>query len=286
MDMQAVFTTVVYPEIGTVLLALLPWLFGGGALLMVGRRYIAGQPGATYGESISAVILGGALAVLAQAFIYHFASLVMGGRTAACLIAWLLAFLVGLLIFVLAIKVICRLSFAKAFLAWLPLLAVQVFQAGLVAWVVLMFQCAQGMADTANCGSNLSAMSRAIPVYRAEHDGNWPANLQALRAVKVDDAPVESLFCPSVRGGRRPAGRTCDYFYFPPGPDAGPRTIVVCDLGGNHRDGSRNVLRADGAFGSMSAAEFQAEMAKPANAAFAAALRRAEAEGGGNSVPR
>jgi hypothetical protein len=276
--------TVMDPEIGTLLAMLLPlliWLFGGGGLLLVGRRFIARQPGATYWQSVIAVILGGVLAVPAQAFIYHIASWLMGGRTAACLVAGLLAFLAGVLIFVLAIKSICRLSFAKAFLAWLPLLAVQVIQAGLVGLVILMFQYAEGIAERSNCGSNLAAMSRAIPVYKAEHDGNWPADLQSLRAVKVDDAPVESLFCPSVRGDRRPAGRTCDYFYCPPPSNAAPLTIIACDFGGNHGDGSRNVLFADGTFRPMSAGAFQAELADPTNAAFAAALLQVEPSAGG-----
>jgi len=258
------------------LIAIVASVFGGGALLLVGRRVIAKQPGARYVESVATVILGGFIAVPAQTFVYYVASLVMGGQTVACLGAGLLAFLVGLLVFVLTIKCICRLSFAKAFLAWLPLLAVQVVQAAVVALLVLMLQHAQLLADRTNCMSNLAAMSRAIVAYKAEHDGNWPADIPAMRTAKLDDAPLGSLLCSCVDDPGRPVGRTVDYFYKPPESDDAGGAIVACDFGNNHRDGSRNVLFADGTFGPMSAAAFQVELAQPANADFAKALRQAE----------
>ena len=87
----------------------------------------------------------------------------------------------------------------------------------------------------------------------------------------------KELICPCVRSDSRPAGRKYDYFYFPPSP-GGNQTMVVCDYGNNHRDGSRNVVFADGSVRRLSPADFQAELADPANAAFAEALRQAEGE--------
>jgi len=84
------------------------------------------------------------------------------------------------------------------------------------------------------------------------------------------------LSCPNVRGRSRPAGRTCDYFYFPPKSARYTDTIVACDFAGNHSDGYRSVLFVAGYVKPMKPAEFQAELAKPVNAAFAKALRQAE----------
>ncbi len=89
--------------------------------------------------------------------------------------------------------------------------------------------------------------------------------------------PRKMLQCPSAGGNRR-----CDYFYLPPSADpaedpAGlPRYLLAaCDLRGNHRN-VRNVMYAAGNVRKLSEAAFQAELAKPINAAFAAALKKAE----------
>ena len=64
--------------------------------------------------------------------------------------------------------------------------------------------------------------------------------------------------------------------------DVSPSAMVACDYIDNHLDmgasrSGRNVLTFDGAVRWMGEAEFQAQLAQPQNAAFAAALREAEA---------
>ena len=108
----------------------------------------------------------------------------------------------------------------------------------------------------------------------------WPAWFKAYWSSSKTSATSPAWITCTASSGSRPAGRTYDYFYFPPKSDADPMTIVACDIGGNHRDGSRNVLRAAGSVHRMSAGEFQAALADPANAAFAAALLQVETSAG------
>ena len=90
--------------------------------------------------------------------------------------------------------------------------------------------------------------------------------------------------------------RRCDYFYLPPKglmglggdgaetrPAAPPDALMLCDYEGNH-EGCRNVAFATCRVKHLTEAEFQAALAKPVNAAFAAALKKAEA-GAVDSLP-
>ena len=52
-------------------------------------------------------------------------------------------------------------------------------------------------------------------------------------------------------------------------------TIIACDLKSNHKEG-RNVLHLQGSVAWRTEAAFQSELAQPHNAAFAAALKKAE----------
>lgn len=270
------------------LAGLATWLFGGGALLFVGGRYIVKSPKATYWRSVGTAVLAGlaslAVVTLVVAVAAGLLNLHVGGPgdllvvVASCVVGPV----GGLLVTWLIIKAMFAISFGKAILAWLPTLAMAIVASPIIGFLAAVLvpalQQAQELTNRTVCMTNLRSINSSIMLYKSENDGKWPADLQTLIA-QVQASP--KLFtCPCVRGGSgRPAGRTCDYFYLPPKPDADPRTIVACDLGGNHRDGSRNILRAAGSVHRMSAAEFQAELAAPANAAFAAALLQAEAEG-------
>jgi hypothetical protein len=261
------------------LLGLAVWAFGGGALLFVGGRYIVKSPKATYWRSVAAAVLAaiasGIILALASALSFRLLGPlgfvgVLAGAAAGLLVTWLI------------IMAMFAVSFGKAILAWLPTLALAVVALPVIGFLAALLvpalTTAREQTNRTVCMSNLRSINHTIVLYRSENDGNWPAALQTLPAAYVGSPKL--FTCPCAHSGSRPAGRTYDYFYFPPKSDAAPRTIIACDFGGNHRDGSRNVLRAAGSVHRMSAGEFQAALADPANAAFAAALLQVETSAG------
>jgi prepilin-type processing-associated H-X9-DG protein len=266
------------------LLGLAVWAFGGGALLFVGGRYIVKSPKATYWRSVGTAVLAAIASgiILALAFALSYKLLgplgfvgVLAGAAAGLLVTWLI------------IMAMFAVSFGKAILAWLPTLALAIISLPIIGFLAAVLvpalTMAQEQSKRAACMSNLRIIGSAVMMYRAENN-NWPAGLTALPAGSIGLIGSTKVFvCPwrmHSSGGSRPAGRTCDYFYCPPPSNAAPQTIVACDFGGNHGDGSRNVLYADGSVRRMSAGEFQAELAKPENASFAAALWQAEPSAG------
>jgi len=108
-------------------------------------------------------------------------------------------------------------------------------------------------------------------MYRHSNENKFPPDLETL----IDAGLIHDrkLFrCPAAR-----SGRSCDYFYLAPqGAHPLPDTIIACDLWRNHKGKGRNVLHADGTVWWETEKGFQAELDKPINAAFAAALRAAE----------
>jgi len=123
------------------------------------------------------------------------------------------------------------------------------------------------------CAGHLNAIGKGMAMYCVENQNAYPPDLDVL--VRQGKVPRQALRCPSVEHGRR-----CDYFYLAPSGDPAdlPRYLpVACDLRGNHGD-CRNVLYQAGNVRRLTEAEFQAEVGKPVNAAFAAALRKAEGE--------
>lgn len=124
------------------------------------------------------------------------------------------------------------------------------------------------MPQRAVCAANLHSIGTGYQLYIADYDVP-PPDEQTLIAAGTTSAQL--FKCPSA-GGSRPT----DYFFLPAsGPDAEPTTIVACDFRGNHKDG-RNVLYHSGSVCWMDEEAFQAELAKPENAAFAAALKKAD----------
>ncbi len=138
----------------------------------------------------------------------------------------------------------------------------------ILAIMIPSFSQVQGSAKRAACTLNLHGLGIAIVEYSAATDGTYPPDLRALPAQELP----EMLKLPTADSGRQ-----CDYFYLAPTvsePDGD--VIIVCDFRDNHRGKGRNVLQADGRVTWMKKAKFQAELALPVNAEFAAALRAAE----------
>jgi prepilin-type processing-associated H-X9-DG protein len=154
--------------------------------------------------------------------------------------------------------------------------------AGICASIVgiMLFYSALTMARErimrAICGANFHSIGQAVALYQRDNKAEFPPTLQHL----IDAGQGERAFtCPSTRHEK-----PFDYFYLPPTMDAHWDTIIACDFEANHRD-IRNVLFADSHVRAMEIEEFEQELAKPHNAAFAAALREAERGRGDSKNP-
>ncbi len=132
---------------------------------------------------------------------------------------------------------------------------------------------AREYAKRASCSTNLSSIGKGIAMYQMDNNDQFPPSLDALQASNF--VPQSAMRCPSDS-----SGRPVSYFYFPARTDSDSGTFVACDWEDNHR-AVRNILYADTHVGYLSEEQFQQELTQPYNAAFAAALRRAESSGGG-----
>ncbi|KPK82717.1 MAG: hypothetical protein AMJ81_09435 [Phycisphaerae bacterium SM23_33] len=129
------------------------------------------------------------------------------------------------------------------------------------------FRLGPRMPQRAACAANLNSIGKGYHIYLADYDVP-PPNVQALIAAGTS---AQLFKCPMAKGNR-----PSDYFFLPAsGPDAERTTIVACDFRGNHKDG-RNILYHSGSVRWTDEETFQAELAQPHNAAFAAALKKAE----------
>ncbi len=119
----------------------------------------------------------------------------------------------------------------------------------------------------------LRNLGAAISNYRDDHAQANPPDLLSLKGSYFYNQaevthPDRDPFAP---GG----GRLTDYFYHPPASDAPPDAILVCEYADCPGTG-RVVLFVNGKVERLTDAAFAAELTKPHNAAFAAALRAAE----------
>ena len=193
-----------------------------------------------------------------------------------CGIVPCLGVLLGLIGIVLGIVALARNAGGKGFAVGgiiAGLVCIVIGQALMVAMVVSAVARAKEQGKRAACAGNLSAIGRGMVMYGTANQDAFPPDLDVL--VRQPLVPRKVLHCPSVERHRR-----CDYFYLPPsgkGDDVPDDLLVACDLSGNHDDG-RNVLYAIGYVKRLKEKAFQAELGKPVNAAFAAALRKAEGQ--------
>ena len=128
------------------------------------------------------------------------------------------------------------------------------------------------MAKQNLCGMNLGRISAGVAMYQAANANTPPPNLSVLASGGM--IMPGDLKCPICQ---KATASGSDYFYAPPAPNAPPGALVACDFRGNHADGSRNILCVDETVRTVQTpVQFKAELAKPENAAFAAALAAIE----------
>ena len=131
---------------------------------------------------------------------------------------------------------------------------------------------ARAMIKREVCSTTLSNIGKGIAMYGIVNEDTCLPNLEVL--VTQDSMPREILHCVAVERNRR-----SDYFYLAPSvmPCNVPLDLILaCDFKDNHDGEGRNVVYGSGEVEWLEETDFQAELAEPANAAFAAALRKAE----------
>lgn len=127
---------------------------------------------------------------------------------------------------------------------------------------------ARELARQSVCVANLKAIGIAMHEYAAGHDDQYP-DLDDL--IKGGYIVPSTLKCPSA-----PGERDNDYIFLKPDASTPGGQIVACDRKGNHKGQGRSVLYASASAKWMGEAEFQAELRKPVNEAFAKHLRAEE----------
>jgi len=149
-------------------------------------------------------------------------------------------------------------------------LLVTVLYSVLVASYIGGIRNAAKMSDARACKMRMDGIWRGISLYRSENNMP-PPDFQAL--IKHGSITERYLQCPAGD-----PSLACHYFYFPSSAevDAPAGALVVCELEANHTGQKRHVLCNDTSdIRALGPQEFAAELAKPVNAAFAAAFRAA-----------
>ena len=260
-------------------------VLAGGALLWVGGRFLAKSREATFGRCLSTHV-GASVAAIIGGLMIGIPFSILPGAWGA-LVRRIAMAAAGLLILAWLIRARLRLPWGRAMLAWLPTLAQPLVALLLVLPVVVP---ARRMQRRAECRAQLGRLATAIHRYASRHDGRLPPTLDALGR-RLDDGGSPPR-CPCA-AGRATGGYVYHGRADPPAerPEAGSddpappltlshpglaRRIIACDLRCDRHGGGRNVLYGDGWARWLAERQFQAELARPCNAALATALRAAE----------
>jgi len=264
------------------ILGVLPlWIFGGGSLLYVGGRYLAGSPRATYWRSVAVNAVSVLAGSLASGAVIGAALAAFGLELRALLIGSAGALLAGLLASWLVIRGALSVSFGKAVLAWLPTVWQLLFQPAVAMTIAapLLIQAAD-TGDRAKCARNLEKIGQAYAVHAMlrRAAGGMEFEKPLTLGVLADSEYLPAVArCPAAERRGAPAHGKYDYFLFVGrSVRSGGRQVIACDFAGNHDGQRRNVLLADGTVHCLGEGEFQKLLTLPDNAEFANALRRAE----------
>lgn len=127
------------------------------------------------------------------------------------------------------------------------------------------------------CRENIGEIARALSAYKGDAQGLLPSSLQRL----VDDPRFRSPIRPEMLACPAADPSSVGYFYLRTGRYGErigeKRTIVLCDLKGNHAK-ARNIVFADGNYRPVWEQEFQDLLGLPENKEFAKALALAESQ--------
>jgi competence protein ComGC len=192
-----------------------------------------------------------------------------------CSIIPCLGFITGLLAIIFAIIALVK----KTTRTWMAVtglvlgITFPMASAVLPAIFVPVLGQARELARQAACQANMATLGQGMSIYKTEYKDVCPPNLDTL--IKSGNVSEQSLHCPS--SWNSPTSR--DYIYVCPIKMCDPKTIIACDCGTWHTNGGRSILYTDGSVRfAKTDADFQAELAKPINAKFAAAMREAQAK--------
>ncbi|HDY65359.1 MAG TPA: DUF4190 domain-containing protein [Phycisphaerae bacterium] len=195
-----------------------------------------------------------------------------GGMSIAAFVLGLLGFIppCGLIALILGIVALVTNRAKKGLaIAGIVLGVVLMPTALLVSILLPSLNRARSLAKQAVCMANLNAIGKGLIMYTAENEDQYPPTLEDLIETGMDEkllrSPADNI------------DRDCSYFYLAPTSmnEVPPEILVACTYKDVYED-FRHVMRIDCTVTRLSTAEFQAELAKPYNARFAAALKKAE----------
>ena len=195
-----------------------------------------------------------------------------GGMSIAAFVLGLLGFIppCGLIALILGIVALATNRAKKGLAIAGIVLGVLLMPTALLVSILLpSLNRARFLAKQAVCMTHLNAIGKSMILYSAENDDQYPPTLENL----IDDGLMSRKLLHSPADN---IDRDCSYFYLTPtSMNEVPETIVACTFKNVYND-FRHVMRIDCTVTRLSSAKFQAELAEPYNARFAAALKKAE----------